>query len=101
MGHTQAVKQILKQNNTDVDKGRFSDELIPFSIASVKGHYAIMVEQIKFNQTKNINMLRGWRTDKWVVQVLSSLATSKANKESVLEVNTTGMKIYDLLQIQL
>ena len=93
LGHTEAVKQILKQNDTDLDKGRFFDELIPFSIASEKGHHTIMAELIKFKQARNAKLARGWHTDKWAVYVLSSHATPPTVTEPTIERNVTGMKL--------
>ena len=93
MGHTAAVKQILKKNDTALDKGRFLDELIPFSIASEKGHNAIISELIKFKKTRNAHMRRGWLTDKWVVQVASSPATSETTTKPTMERKGTGTNI--------
>ena len=93
LGYTEAVKQLLKQNDTDPDKGRFLDELVPFSIASEKGHFTITAELIKIMQTRNGDQERGWYTDKWVLYATSSLDTPAAVSEPTIERNATGMKI--------
>ena len=49
-----------------------------------------MAELIKFKETTNGDMKRGWHTDKWVGYVPSSIATSPT---VAIPTNATGMKI--------